>query len=132
MPEVLICDAIAEDGIRILEKAATVTVKTGLKEAELIAEVPRYDAIMVRSATKITRPVLEAATKLQIVGRAGVGVDNIDVAAATERGVIVVNSPGGNTIAVAELALGMMLALVRRLVPASRSVAGGEWKRSQF
>jgi D-3-phosphoglycerate dehydrogenase len=80
MPDVLICDAIAEDGIQILQQVADVTVKTGLKEAELIAEVPRYDALMVRSATKITRPVLEAAKQLQIVGRAGVGVDNIDVA----------------------------------------------------
>ena len=132
MPHVLICDAVAEDGIRILEKAAQVTVKTGLKEAELIEIVPEYDAIMVRSATKITRGVLEAATKLQIVGRAGVGVDNIDVAAATERGVIVVNSPAGNTVAVAELTLGMMISLVRRLSPADKSVKNGEWKRSAF
>jgi D-3-phosphoglycerate dehydrogenase len=106
MPDVLICDAIAEDGIQILQQVADVTVKTGLKEAELIAEVPHYDALMVRSATKITRPVLEAAKQLQIVGRAGVGVDNIDVGAATERGVIVVNSPAGNTVAVAELTTG--------------------------
>lgn len=132
MPHVLICDAVAEDGIRILEKAAQVTVKTGLKEAELIEIVADYDAIMVRSATKITRPVLEAATKLQIVGRAGVGVDNIDVAAATERGVIVVNSPAGNTVAVAELTLGMIISLVRRLSSADKSVKNGEWKRSAF
>ena len=132
MPDVLICDTIAEDGIRILEKAATVHVKTGLKEAELIAEIPNYDAVMVRSATKITRPVIEAASKLQIIGRAGVGVDNIDVQAATERGVIVVNSPAGNTVAVAELTLGMMLSLVRKLSPANQSVHNGEWKRSAF
>lgn len=132
MPDVLICDAIAEDGIQILQQVADVTVKTGLKEAELIAEVPRYDALMVRSATKITRPVLEAAKQLQIVGRAGVGVDNIDVAAATERGVIVVNSPAGNTVAVAELTIGMMLSLVRKLVPAHESMARNEWKRSAF
>lgn len=132
MPDVLICDTIAEDGIRILEKAATVHIKTGLKEAELIAEIPNYDAVMVRSATKITRPVIEAASKLQIIGRAGVGVDNIDVLAATERGVIVVNSPAGNTVAVAELTLGMMLSLVRKLSPANQSVHNGEWKRSAF
>ncbi len=130
MPKVLICDAIAEDGVQILREAAEVDIKTGLKEAELVAIVGDYDGLMVRSATKITRPVLEAATKLQIIGRAGVGVDNIDVEAATERGVIVVNSPGGNTIAVAELVLGMMLALVRNVVPASHSMAQGQWKRS--
>ncbi len=132
MPKVLICDAIAEDGVQILRNAAEVDIKTGLKEAELVAIVGDYDGLMVRSATKITRAVLEAATKLQIIGRAGVGVDNIDVEAATERGVIVVNSPGGNTIAVAELVLGMMLSLVRNVVPATQSMAQGQWKRSSL
>jgi D-3-phosphoglycerate dehydrogenase len=132
MPRVLVCDAIAEGGLDILRQVAEVDVKTGLKEAELIAIAGDYDGFMVRSATKITRPVIEAAAKLQIVGRAGVGVDNIDVEAATERGVIVVNSPGGNTIAVAELVLGMMLALVRNVVPATSSMAQGEWKRSKY
>lgn len=132
MPDVLICDPIADEGIEILKRAAQVHVHVGLKEAELIQQVAKYDAIMVRSQTRITRPILEAATKLQIVGRAGVGVDNIDVEAATERGVIVVNSPAGNTVAVAELTMGMMLALVRNLVAASESVRAGEWKRSSF
>ncbi len=132
MPEILICDPIAGEGLEILRRAGNVVVETGLKEAELIARAARFDAIMVRSQTKITRSVLEAASKLQIVGRAGVGVDNIDVEAATERGVIVVNSPAGNTVAVAELTLGMMLALVRKLLPAHSSVAAGEWQRSKF
>jgi D-3-phosphoglycerate dehydrogenase len=132
MPKVLICDPIAETGIEILQRAADVEVKTGLKENELIEIAPAFDAFMVRSQTKITRPVLEAASKLQIVGRAGVGVDNIDVPAATERGVIVVNSPGGNTVAVAELTFAMMLALVRRLIPAHESMMRNEWKRSSF
>jgi D-3-phosphoglycerate dehydrogenase len=132
MPNILICDAIAEDGLEILRRIGNVVVKTGLSEAELIEEIPAYDAVMVRSATKITRPVMEAAAKLQIIGRAGVGVDNIDVPAATERGVIVVNSPAGNTVAVAELALGMMLSLVRRLMPAHQSMMQNEWKRSKF
>lgn len=132
MPEVLVCDPIAEDGIAILQRAANVTVQTGLKEAQLIEIVHQYDALMVRSQTKITRPVLEAASKLQIVGRAGVGVDNIDVPAATERGVIVVNSPAGNTVAVAELTLGMMLSLVRHIHPAVASMKRAEWKRSAF
>ncbi len=132
MPEILICDPVAGEGLDILRRAGNVVVETGLSEEQLIQRAPRFDAIMVRSQTKITRAVLEAADRLQIVGRAGVGVDNIDVEAATERGVIVVNSPAGNTVAVAELALGMMLALVRRLIPAHQSLAGGEWKRSSF
>lgn len=132
MYKVLICDPISERGVEILQRAADVTIKTGLKEAELIEMVPQFDALMVRSQTKVTRAVLEAATKLQIVGRAGVGVDNIDVEAATERGVIVVNSPGGNTVAVAELTMAMMLDLVRRIMPAHESMKRGEWKRSSF
>jgi D-3-phosphoglycerate dehydrogenase len=132
MPTVLVCDPIAENGIEILQKAANVDVKIGLSEDQLVEIVGQYDALMVRSQTKITRRVLEAATKLQIVGRAGVGVDNIDVPAATERGVIVVNSPAGNTVAVAELALGMMLSLVRKLIPAHESIVAGQWQRSKF
>ncbi|MDF2440109.1 MAG: D-3-phosphoglycerate dehydrogenase / 2-oxoglutarate reductase [Abditibacteriota bacterium] len=132
MPDILICDAIAEDGLTILQRSGNVSVELGLTEAELIERAAHFDAIMVRSATKITRPVLEAATRLQIVGRAGVGVDNIDVEAATERGVIVVNSPGGNTLAAAEMTVTMILALMRRIVPAHASMARGEWKRSKF
>jgi D-3-phosphoglycerate dehydrogenase len=123
---------VAEDGLQILRTAAQVDVNTGLSEDDLVAIVGEYDALMVRSQTRVTRRVLEAASSLQIVGRAGVGVDNIDVPAATERGVIVVNSPAGNTVAVAELAMGMMLSLVRKLGPAHQSVAQGEWKRSKF
>ena len=132
MPKILVGDPIAENGLAILRQVGQVEEKIGLSEAELVEIAPQYDAIMVRSGTKITRPVLEAASKLQIVGRAGVGVDNIDVPAATEAGVVVVNSPAGNTVAVAELALGMMLSLVRKLIPAHNSVSGGEWKRSKF
>ena len=132
MPEILICDPVAGEGLEILRRAGNVVVETGLKEAELVARAARFDAMMVRSQTTISRAVLEAATKLQIVGRAGVGVDNIDVEAATERGVIVVNSPAGNTVAVAELTLGMMICLVRKLLPAHNSVAAGEWQRSKF
>jgi D-3-phosphoglycerate dehydrogenase len=132
MPEILICDPVADEGLDILRRAGNVSVETGLSPQQLVERAPHFEAIMVRSQTKITRAVLEAATRLQIVGRAGVGVDNIDVEAATERGVIVVNSPAGNTVAVAELAMGMALALVRRLVPAHISTSGGEWKRSSF
>lgn len=132
MPKVLVCDPISPAGLDILRQVADVEEAIGLPEDELCARVADVDAIMVRSGTKITRRVFESAHNLQIVGRAGVGVDNIDVPAATEHGVIVVNSPAGNTVAVAELALGMMLSLVRKLVPAHNSVTGGEWKRSKF
>ena len=132
MPKVLVCDEIASSGLEILRAAADVEVHIGLSEAELVARIGEFDAVMVRSATKITRRVLEAASHLQIVGRAGVGVDNIDVGAATERGVIVVNSPAGNTVAVAELTLGMMISLIRKLIPAHNSLVAGQWKRSKF
>jgi D-3-phosphoglycerate dehydrogenase len=132
MPKVLVCDPISEAGLDILRKVAEVEEAIGLPEDELIKKTGDCEAIMVRSGTKITRRVLEHSPKLQIVGRAGVGVDNIDVPAATEHGVIVVNSPAGNTVAVAELALGMMLTLVRKLTPAHNSVVAGEWKRSKF
>lgn len=132
MPRVLICDPVAAEGVQLLEDVADVDQKHGLKEEELVQIIGQYDAAVVRSQTKFTRPVIEAATKLQIIGRAGVGVDNIDVAAATERGIIVVNSPGGNTVAVAELTMGMLLALERHIAAATRSVSDGEWKRSHF
>lgn len=132
MPKVLVCDPIAENGIEILKTAAEVDVQTGLSEDQLVQIVGDYDALMVRSQTKITARVLQAATKLQIVGRAGVGVDNIDVPAATQQGVIVVNSPAGNTVAVAELTIGMMISLVRKLIPAHNSLVEGKWLRSKF
>ena len=132
MPNILICDPIAPNGKQILARVGDVDEAFGLSEDELCERVQNVDAIMVRSGTRITRRVFESAPRLQIVGRAGVGVDNIDVPAATEHGVIVVNSPAGNTVAVAELALGMMISLVRKLNPAHNSVAAGEWKRSKF
>jgi D-3-phosphoglycerate dehydrogenase len=132
MPKVLISDDIAREGIEILKRVAQVDVQTGLKEAELVERIGGYDALVLRSQTKVTRAVIEAATNLKIIGRAGVGVDNIDVAAATERGILVVNSPAGNTVAVAELTLGLMIALARRIPAADVHVRSREWKRSQF
>jgi hypothetical protein len=96
---VLICDPIADDGVEALRASgAEVDVKTGLGPDELKSAVDAYDALVVRSETKVTREIIEAASNLQVVGRAGVGVDNIDLEAATERGVVVVNAPTGNTI----------------------------------
>jgi D-3-phosphoglycerate dehydrogenase len=132
MPKVLVSDDIAREGVEILERVAQVDVETGLREQELVERIGDYDALVVRSQTPVTRRVIEAGARLKIVGRAGVGVDNVDVAAATERGVIVVNSPAGNTVAVAELTLGLMIALVRRIPAADVHVRSQEWKRSQF
>ncbi len=132
-PRVLVCDPVASDGIEVLEKSGVqVDVRTGLSPEELLEAVGGYDALVVRSETKITREVLAKARKLQVVGRAGVGVDNIDVQAATERGVIVVNAPTGNTTSAAEQAVALMLALARHIPEAHGSLKAGRWDRKQF
>jgi len=132
MPRVLVSDPIAPEGIAILKKVADVDVKTGLPKEELASIIGEYDALAVRSETKVTAEILAAAKNLKIIGRAGVGVDNIDVAVATERGILVVNSPEGNTIAAAELTVAMLLALARNIPQADASLRGGEWKRSKY
>ncbi|MCI0886124.1 MAG: phosphoglycerate dehydrogenase, partial [Chloroflexi bacterium] len=114
--KVLVCDSIAEDGVEILRKGgADVDVKTGMSPEELKKTVSGYDALIVRSQTKITADVIEAAAHLQVVGRAGVGVDNIAVDAATEKGVVVVNAPTGNTTSAAEHAIALMFSLSRHI-----------------
>lgn len=132
MPRVLVSDPIAPEGIEILKRVAEVDVKTGLSKEELAAIIGDYDALAVRSETKVTADVLAQAKNLKIIGRAGVGVDNIDVAVATERGILVVNSPEGNTLAAAELTVGMLLALARNIPQADQALRGGEWKRSKY
>ena len=104
MPKVLVSDPVAAEGVAVLRRAGfDVDIRTGLAAADLKAIIGDYDALAVRSETKVTADILAAATNLKIIGRAGVGVDNIDVAAATNQGILVVNSPEGNTIAAAEL-----------------------------
>lgn len=132
MPRVLVSDKLAKEGIEILKKVAEVDVITGLPEDELCQTIGDYDALVIRSGTTVTAKVLEHATKLRIIGRAGVGVDNVDVPVATERGVIVVNSPGGNTIAAAELSVAMLLALSRNIPQAYLSMSKKEWNRSKY
>lgn len=132
MPKVLVSDPIAPEGIEILKRVADVDVKTGLPKEELANIIGDYDALAVRSETKVTAEVLARATNLKIIGRAGVGVDNIDVEAATKRGILVVNSPDGNTIAAAELTVAMLLALARNIPQADASLRAGEWKRSKY
>ena len=132
MPKVLVSDPIAPEGIAILKKFADVDVKTGISKEELLSIISEYDALAVRSETKVTADVIAQAAKLKIIGRAGVGVDNIDVEAATKRGILVVNSPDGNTIAAAELTVGMLLALARNIPQADSALRNGEWKRSKY
>ncbi|NJL01565.1 MAG: phosphoglycerate dehydrogenase [Spirulinaceae cyanobacterium SM2_1_0] len=132
MSKVLVSDPIDPAGIEILSQVAQVDIKTGLAAEELIQIIPDYDALMVRSGTRVTQPIIEAGTRLKIIGRAGVGVDNIDIPAATRRGIVVVNSPEGNTTAAAEHALAMMLALSRYIPIAHQSVQASKWERKRF
>ena len=133
--KVLVCDPVSSKGIALLQQRpefqVTVLPKR-LSEAELLPLVSDVVAMVVRSETKVTRKVSEAAPQLRVVGRAGVGVDNIDVEAATQRGVVVINTPGGNTISTAELAFAMLLGLARKLPQAHESMAAGKWDRKQF
>lgn len=129
---ILVADPIAEDGVARLRAAGEVDVAVGLDPAALRERIAGYDALVVRSETKVTAEILDAAPRLRVVGRAGVGVDNIDIEAATQRGVLVLNAPTGNTIAATEHAIAMMLALARKLPAADRSLRAGLWERSRF
>jgi len=130
--KVLIADRIADEGIEALRAHAEVDVKTGLSRDELVSIIGDYDALIVRSDTKVTQEVIEAGKKLQAIGRAGVGVDNIDIEAATSRGIVVVNAPTGNTISAAEHAIALMLAMARRIPQACAVLKSGEWRRQEF
>jgi len=131
----MICDPISPKGIALFEQRPEFTVVVlpkRLAEAELLPLVGEVEAMVVRSETKITRKVIEAAPKLRVVGRAGVGVDNVDVEAATQRGIVVMNTPSGNTISTAELACSMLMALARKIPQAHMSMKAGEWNRKAF
>lgn len=130
--KVLVSDPLSEVAVNRLREHAEVDVKTGLKPEELIPIIGDYDALAVRSQTQVTAEVIKAGQKLQIIGRAGVGIDNIDVAAATQQGIIVVNAPTGNTVSAAEHAIALMFALARNIPRANTSLKGGEWRRSEF
>ncbi|MDX2097485.1 MAG: phosphoglycerate dehydrogenase [Leptolyngbyaceae cyanobacterium bins.59] len=132
MPKVLVSDPIDQAGIDILSQVAQVDIKVGLPPEELIRVIPEYDALMIRSGTRVTQEIIDAGTNLKIIGRAGVGVDNVDVPSATRRGILVVNSPEGNTIAAAEHTLAMMMALSRHIPSANQSLKGGKWDRKSF
>src|SRR5271154_7635719 len=132
---VLVCDPISPKGIALLQQRQELKVtvlKQKLTEAELLPLVGEVHAMVVRSETKITRKVIEAAPNLRVVGRAGVGVDNVDVDAATQRGIVVMNTPGGNTISTAELTFSMLMALARNIPQAHMSMKEGRWSRKEF
>jgi D-3-phosphoglycerate dehydrogenase / 2-oxoglutarate reductase len=132
MPKVLVSDPIDQVGIDILSQVAQVDVKTDLSQEQLVQIISEYDALMIRSGTRVTQAVIEAGHQLKIIGRAGVGVDNVDVPAATRKGIVVVNSPEGNTIAAAEHTLAMMMALSRFIPAANQSIKEGKWDRKSF
>lgn len=130
--KVLIAEPIAQDGVELLRQRAEAHLRPDLKQRELLEAIPQYDALIVRSGTKVTAKVIEAGKRLKVIARAGVGVDNIDVAAATRRGVVVVNAPGGSTVAAAEHTIAMMLALARHIPSADASLRAGRWQRQEF
>ena len=132
--KILISDSLSKEAVDILEKEKEfkVDVNTKLTPEELKKVIKDYDALLVRSSTKVTKDVIAAADKLKIIGRAGVGLDNVDVDAASKKGVIVINTPGGNTISTAEHTFSMMLALSRSIPQADLSMKKGEWERKKF
>src|ERR1700759_2947717 len=133
MPKVLIADKLSPAAVAIFrERGVDADVKTGLSKEELIKIVDQYDGIAIRSATKLTADVLKAAKNLKVVGRAGIGVDNVDIPAATGAGVIVMNTPFGNSITTAEHAISLMLALARELPAANASTQAGKWEKNRF
>ncbi len=130
--KVLVADPLGQGGIAILSQYAQVDVKTKLKPEEIISVIGDYEALIVRSQTKVTADIIEAGKKLQVIGRAGVGVDNIDIPTATRRGIIVVNAPTGNTVSAAEHTIALMLSLARHIPQANVLLKSGVWRRSDL
>lgn len=132
--KVLVSDNLSPQGVEILQKAkgVEVDVKTGLSPEELIGIIKEYDGLVVRSATKVTADIIEAASNLKVIGRAGVGVDNIDVQAATKRGIVVMNTPGGNSMAAAEHTIALMFAITRNVSQAAVSMWEKKWEKKRF
>lgn len=130
--KVLVTDKINEIAVKILQGACDVDYKPVLSADELKAIIKDYDAVMIRSASKVTKDVIEVAPKLKVVGRAGVGVDNVDIEAATNKGIVVINSPEGNTVAAAEHTIAIMMAMARHIPEADISLKDGRWERSKL
>ena len=133
MPKVLISDSMSNVAQKIFEKNnISVDVKTGLSEEEIIKIIPEYDGMVVRSATKVTKKIIEAAKNLKVIGRAGAGVDNIDVPAAKEKNMIVMNTPGGNANATAEHAFALIMSVLRKTPFANETTHKGQWEKKNI
>ena len=133
MPKVLISDKLSPAAIAIFkERGVEADVKTGLSKEDLIKIIGEYDGLAIRSATKVTADVIKAAKKLKVIGRAGIGVDNVDIPAATAAGIIVMNTPFGNSITTAEHAIALMMALARDIPAANASTQAGKWEKNRF
>ena len=130
--KILVSDPLAEEGLELLRREAEVEVKTDLTPLQLVETIGQYDAIVVRSATKVTAEVIEAGQRLRVIGRAGVGVDNIDVGKATERGIMVMNAPTPTVVAVAEHTMALLLATARHVPRADASLREGKWLKKQL
>lgn len=131
-PKVLVPEKVSQDGLQILQASLDVDEKTGLSADELRSIIGGYEALIVRSETKVTAALLEAGKKLRVVARAGVGVDNVDLDAATRLGIIVVNSPQGNINAAAEHTIALLMATARNVGNASLGIKNGKWERSKL
>ncbi len=130
---ILVSDSLSKHGVAVLEKAGfTVDVKTTLSQEELLKVIKEYDGLIVRSATKVTEELIAAAERLKVVGRAGSGLDNVDTPAATRRGIVVMNTPGGNTVTTAEHTIAMICAMTRRIPQATASLKAGKWEKERF
>jgi D-3-phosphoglycerate dehydrogenase len=133
MIKILVSDSLSKQGLEILEKAGfAVDVKTKLPKEELAKEIKQYDGLIVRSATKVTADLIAVADRLKVVGRAGSGLDNVDTQAATRRGIVVMNTPGGNTVTTAEHTMAMVFAMTRRVPQATASMKAGKWEKERF
>jgi D-3-phosphoglycerate dehydrogenase len=132
--KVLITDPLAQQGLDRLSSYADleVDIRPGLSPEELVRAIPPYQGLIIRSGTRVTKEAIAAATSLRVVGRAGIGVDNVDVEAATKRGIVVMNTPGGNNVTTAEHALSLLLALARNIPQANASLKAGRWEREKF
>ncbi|MFC1832750.1 3-phosphoglycerate dehydrogenase, partial [Thermodesulfobacteriota bacterium] len=130
---VLISDNLAPIGVEILENVGIeVDFRPGLSPDEIKAAIGEYEGLIIRSATKVTEDLLESAGRLKVVGRAGIGLDNVDVPAASQKGVIVMNAPDGNATTTAELAISMMMSLSRNIPQATASMKAGRWEKKKF
>src|SRR3954462_14903915 len=133
-PKILVADSISQRGIEEMTRdgALDVSVRTGMSESALVEIIPEFSGIVVRSQTKITAPIVNAGARLRVIGRAGVGVDNVDVETATRRGVVVLNAPGGNTISTAEHAFSLLVSVARKIPQADANVRSKHWDKKNF